>query len=343
RNPAQNARENKADMLFVVNTSTDQEFNGLASQLAHFLSGGSLTLAKPGEGDDANEGVFFIKPSTAGKIFNTTIADLKSAKKDLSNVGTTEITYNLEMNVKEVHTENVLGYMEGSDPELKNELVILTAHYDHVGMDGDEIYNGADDDASGTSTILEIAEAFAEAKKAGKGPRRSILFMPVTAEEKGLLGSAYYAENPIFPLEKTVANLNIDMIGRVDPKHKGNPNYVYLVGTDRLSTELHEISEHVNSTYTNLELDYTYNDEGHPDRIYYRSDHWNFAKNDIPIIFYFNGVHEDYHKPTDTIEKINFDILTKRAHLVFYTAWALANRDERPEVDKLKDQKLDTN
>ena len=160
--------------------------------------------------------------------------------------------------------------------------------------------------------------------------------MTVTGEEKGLLGSEYYANNPIFPLENTVANLNIDMIGRIDPEHEEAGDYVYLVGSDKLSSQLHEISEKANASYTKMELDYTYNDESHPSRIYYRSDHWNFAKNNIPIIFYFNGVHEDYHKPTDTIEKINFDILAKRAKLVFYTAWQLANMEERILVDKLK-------
>jgi Zn-dependent M28 family amino/carboxypeptidase len=178
-----------------------------------------------------------------------------------------------------------------------------------------------------------MAEAFAKAKKEGNGPRRSILFMTVTGEEKGLLGSGYYAANPVFPLSNTVANLNIDMIGRIDPGHEEDGKYVYLVGSNRLSTELHEISEAANAQYTKLALDYTYNDENHPDRIYYRSDHWNFAKNNIPVIFYFSGIHADYHRPTDTVEKINYDLLTMRARLVFYTAWELANRDGRIKVD----------
>lgn len=236
-----------------------------------------------------------------------------------------------EVNIMTMETENVLGYLEGG--EKKDELVVITAHYDHEGIKGDKIYNGADDDASGTTAVLEIAEAFAKAKADGFVPTRSILFMPVTGEEKGLLGSAYYAENPVFPLENTVADLNIDMIGRVDSVHANDREFVYLIGSNRISTELHEISDSINNYYTKLDLDYTYNAEDHPDRIYYRSDHWNFAKNGVPIIFYFNGVHKDYHKPTDTVDKIQFDLLKKRTELVFYTAWELAFRPNRLVID----------
>tara|TARA_B100000902_G_scaffold12252_1_gene14896 strand:+ start:26715 stop:27734 length:1020 start_codon:yes stop_codon:yes gene_type:complete len=227
--------------------------------------------------------------------------------------------------------ENVLGYIEGTD--LKDELIIITAHYDHLGKHDSLIFNGADDDASGTVAAMEIAEAFMLAKNDGKGPRRSILIMAVSGEEKGLLGSKYYTDNPIYPLEKTVANLNIDMIGRIGDFHS-SPDYVYLIGSNMLSSELHEISESVNNTYTNLYLDYTYNTEDDPNRYYYRSDHYNFAKNNIPVIFYFNGLHEDYHKSTDTIEKINFNKIKNIANLIFLTAWEIANRDNKPLVDK---------
>ena len=229
-----------------------------------------------------------------------------------------------------VRGENVLGYIEGTD--LKNELIIITAHYDHLGKHDSLIFNGADDDASGTAGALEIAEAFMLAKKEGNGPRRSILVMPVSGEEKGLLGSKYYTDNPVYPLKKTVANLNIDMIGRIGDFHT-HPNYVYLIGSDMLSTELHNISEEVNKKYTKLELDYTFNKEDDPNRYYYRSDHYNFAKNNIPVIFYFNGIHEDYHKPTDTIEKLDFEKIRKISKLIFLTAWELANRTERIKLD----------
>lgn len=225
-----------------------------------------------------------------------------------------------------IRGENVLGFIEGSD--LKEELIIITAHYDHLGKHDSLIFNGADDDASGVAGAMEIAEAFMLAKKDGKGPRRSILIMPVSGEEKGLLGSKYYTDNPVYPLNNTIANLNIDMIGRLDDWHSTG-NYVYLIGSDRLSYDLHNINEEVNNKYTKLDLNYKYNDEEDPNRYYYRSDHYNFAKNNIPVIFYFNGVHEDYHRPSDTIEKLDFSKIKTISKLVFLTAWELANREEK--------------
>ncbi|WP_028376117.1 M28 family metallopeptidase [Leeuwenhoekiella sp. MAR_2009_132] len=230
-------------------------------------------------------------------------------------------------------SENVVAYIKGSTKP--DEYIIISAHLDHVGVsDTGEVFNGADDDGSGTVGLLEIAEAFNEAVKAGYTPQRSIVFLHVTAEEKGLYGSRYYAENPIFPIANTVADLNIDMIGRVDDAHKDNENYIYLIGSDKLSTELDSISTAVNNKYMNIDLDYTYNDENDPNRFYYRSDHYNFAKQGVPIIFYFNGVHADYHKVSDTPDKINYPMLAKRSQLVFLTAWELANRADRIVVDK---------
>jgi Zn-dependent M28 family amino/carboxypeptidase len=229
-------------------------------------------------------------------------------------------------------SENVVAFIKGS--EKPDEIVVISAHLDHEGIKNGKIYNGADDDGSGTVAILEIAEAFQKAAKDGHGPKRSVLFLHVTAEEKGLLGSKYYVENPIFPIENTVVDLNIDMVGRVDDRHKDNRNFVYLIGADKLSSELHDVSEAMNSKYTNISLDYKYNDEKDPNRFYYRSDHYNFAKYNVPIIFYFNGTHEDYHKPSDTADKINYDLLENRSRLVFHTAWEIANRDKRLVVDK---------
>jgi hypothetical protein len=232
-------------------------------------------------------------------------------------------------------SENVVAFIKGS--EKPNEVIVLSAHYDHVGIDKDgNVYNGADDDGSGTVAMLEIAEAFQKAVKDGNGPKRSILFLHVTGEEIGLYGSKYYTENPLFPLENTVCNLNTDMIGRIDPDKADNPNYVYLIGSDKLSQELHDVSESVNKTYINLELDYKFNDENDPNRFYYRSDHYNFAKNNIPVIFYFNGTHADYHKISDTPDKIEYDLMAKRAQLIFQTAWEIANREGRITADKLK-------
>jgi len=230
-------------------------------------------------------------------------------------------------------SENVLAFIKGS--EKPEEVIILSAHYDHVGMDDGKIYNGADDDGSGTVAMLEIAQAFQVAVKNGNGPKRSILFLHVTGEEIGLFGSKYYTENPVFPLANTVCNLNTDMIGRIDPDKADNPNYVYLIGSDKLSQELHDLSENVAKKYSELELDYKFNDDNDPNRFYYRSDHYNFAKNNIPVIFYFNGVHEDYHQATDTPDKIEYDLLAKRAQLIFQTTWEVANRESRITADKL--------
>jgi Zn-dependent M28 family amino/carboxypeptidase len=212
--------------------------------------------------------------------------------------------------------------------------LVISAHYDHVGTKKGEIYNGADDDGSGTVALLEIAQAFQMAKKAGHGPKRSILFLHVTGEEHGLHGSRYYSENPLFPLANTITDINIDMIGRRDEAHAGSNNYVYVIGANRLSTDLDNICTIANTKYTQLELDYKYNDPKDPNHFYERSDHYNFAKHGIPSVFLFNGVHADYHKPTDSPDKIEYDALTKRAKFAFVTAWELANRTERPIVDK---------
>lgn len=234
--------------------------------------------------------------------------------------------------VKPGDSENIWAFIEGT--EKPNEILVISAHYDHVGTKNGEVYNGADDDGSGTVSLLEIAQAFMKAKAEGYGPKRSILFLHVTGEELGLHGSRYYNDYPLFPSDSTIADLNIDMVGRRDDAHKDNGNYVYLIGSDRLSTDLHNISEAANAKYTHLDLDYKYNDRKDPNQFYFRSDHYNFAKKGIPIIFYFNGVHDDYHMETDEPQKIEYDLLAKRAQLVFVTAWDLANRPTRPVVDK---------
>ena len=230
----------------------------------------------------------------------------------------------------ELSSENVLAFIKGR--EFPDEVLVISAHLDHVGMKDDKVYNGADDDGSGTIALLEIAEAFKQAVNDGYGPRRSILFLHVTGEEIGLKGSKYYADNPIYPMENTIANLNIDMIGRIDAAHEDNPDYVYLIGSDMLSQELHDMSEAANKSSMNMNLDYKYNGKSDPNRFYYRSDHYNFAKNDVPVIFYFNGTHEDYHKPTDTPDKIEYELYQRRAKLIFATAWEVANADKRPAL-----------
>jgi len=305
-----------------------------------YLAAPSLGLASEKENNEM--AAFLTSPSQIPvllglkpKKFDKMIALMQKEGKSPAGQFSSTILVKSERKVTPASSENVLGYMEGTDK--KDELLVITAHYDHIGITNGEINNGADDDGSGTVTVLEIAEAFAKAKSEGKSPRRSILFMTVTGEEKGLLGSEYYSENPIFPLSSTVANLNIDMVGRVDEKHKDNPNYIYIIGSDMLSSDLHKLSEETAKKYApDVALDYLYNSEDSPERFYYRSDHYNFAKHNIPVIFYFNGTHEDYHKPTDDVEKINFDKMEKIGRLIFSTAWEIANREQRLVVDKAK-------
>lgn len=228
-------------------------------------------------------------------------------------------------------SENILAFIEGS--EKPQEIVVVSGHYDHVGTRNGVVYNGADDDGSGTVAVMEIAKAFQAAKKAGNGPKRSILFLHVTGEEHGLFGSEYYTDHPVFPLSNTVVDLNIDMIGRDDPENRGK-QYVYVIGSEMLSSQLKVINESANKMTNNLELNYKYDDPNDTERLYYRSDHYNFAKNNVPVAFFFDGIHEDYHKPTDDVEKIDYNLLAKRTQLVFTTAWELANRPERITVDK---------
>ncbi len=275
--------------------------------------------------------IFYISPKTYKKLTK------KKVDKRSDRIFKVKIEIDININTVLFEGENVLGYVEGSD--LKEELIVVSAHYDHLGFHDGKTYYGADDNASGTSAIIALAKAFAQAKREGHGPRRSILFLAFSGEEKGLLGSSYYSDHPVFPLANTVADLNIDMIGRIDTTYKTDPNYIYLIGSDKLSSELHNISDSTNSMYTQLKLDYKFNDPNDKNRFYYRSDHYNLAKHNIPVIFYFNGVHEDYHKPTDTVDKINFDKVEKISKLVFFTAWKLANRDKRIVVDKENDFK----
>ena len=254
----------------------------------------------------------------------------KGAKNYYQNIPAAFLNAKRNENLSD--SENIWAFIEGS--EKPNEIVVISAHYDHVGIINNEIYNGADDDGSGTVALLEIAQAFAQAKKDGNGPKRSILILHVTGEEHGLHGSRFYSENPLFPLANTVADVNIDMIGRRDEAHTDSNNYVYVIGSDYLSSDLYNICEDVNKKYIHLNLDYKYNDRNDPNRFYYRSDHYNFAKNGIPSVFFFNGTHDDYHQATDEVSKIEFDALVKRTQLAFATAWEIANRENRLVVDK---------
>ena len=254
------------------------------------------------------------------------------------------MNFSFEKNYNEFSANNIAALIKGS--EFPDEYIVITAHLDHVGIQNGIVYNGADDDGSGSVGILEIAEAFSLAIKDGFRPKRSILFLHVTAEENGLLGSEYYTDyDPIVPLSETMVCLNMDMIGRTESKRKETEpeDYIYIIGSEMLSDDLHNINKKANDEHVKINLDYRYNDPTSlvfesgryiENQYYYRSDHYNFAKYDIPSIFFFSGVHEDYHMPTDTADKILYDIYEKRIKLIFHTAWDLANADKRIELNK---------
>lgn len=298
----------------------------------------SVRLARESEGKIP---VVTAGPTLAEELLAACGMDLKTVYDAQANKKTltpkkTDISAHMTVvqQLTRTTTQNVAGILEGSDPKLKNEYVVFSAHYDHLktGPSG-EIYPGADDDGSGTTAILTIAHAMSLER-----PKRSVLIIFHAGEELGLLGSEYNTDYaPVVPLEQMVADLNIDMIGRSRPpddkvpedEHLTDANTVYLVGSNRISQELHQISEETNAQFQKMKLDYHYNDPNNPERIYFRSDHWNYAKHGVPIIFYFDGVHVDYHRPTDTIDKIDFGKMTKITRLVFETGWRLANLDHR--------------
>lgn len=336
RDNLQKLTQSGAKAVFIASTD-DEQFKQTLPRQARRAMMGRLRFDKELTGDESI--VFYITKADAANMLNSTPEKLDAAASNPSSIKARNVGVMVKEKLNTIETENMLAFLEGTD--LKDEILVISSHYDHIGQneDGSVINNGADDDGSGTTGVMEIAEAFAQAAKEGNRPRRSILFLNVTGEEKGLKGSEYYGDHPIFPLDKTVNNLNIDMIGRVDPEHEesGNRNYIYAIGSEKLSSHLKIISEYANITYTGLDLDYRYDDPNDRNRFYYRSDHYNFAKHGIPIIFYFNGTHADYHRPTDTVDKIEFDVMAKRAQLVFYTAWILANRDDRTPVDREDD------
>jgi len=278
----------------------------------------------PGEPAEAGTGsnVFIVSPEMGAAILGITAAGLARYQQAVAAAGKPVPAPFRPLAMQPIElkesfgTENMLGYLEGTDK--KAEVLVLMAHYDHVGTANGVVFNGADDDGSGTASVLAMARAFARAKKDGHGPRR------------------YYTNHPVLPLANTVAALNIDMLGRVDSLHTGNGDYVYVIGDDRLSTELHTVSEATNQQYHPLALDYKYNAPQDPEHLYTCSDHFNFAKQNVPVIYYTSGLHADYHKSTDDVDKIDFPALARRTQLVFHTARALANRDARVVVDAAK-------
>ena len=286
--------------------------------------------------------LFFGEKASANNIFAKAI--MQDFVEPFELKPTKKISLNVALKTDTVQTQNVVGILEGSDPVLKNEYVAFGAHYDHVGTNPfangeDKIWNGADDDGSGTVAVLSMAEAFS---KGALRPKRSILFVWVAGEEKGLWGSEYFTDNPTVPISSITAQLNIDMIGRAqqpgdeNAANKALPQQgeVFLIGSKLMSTELGEVSESVNKSFLNMNFNYKYDDPKDPEQFFYRSDHYNFARKGVPIIFYMDGSHADYHQTSDSIEKIDFVNMEKIARTIFATGWELANRPVRPKVDK---------
>jgi len=304
----------------------------------YFIKAKMPTLYYPHENQQEAIPSGIISRDFAERIFGDTLLDKLKAESLSESPVHAEITVPVKLKLEKhrdtIYASNVIGMIEGA--EKPEEYLLITAHYDHLGIYNGQIYNGADDDGSGTVAVIEMANAFMEAAKAGYQPKRSIVFMTVSGEEKGLWGSEYYSNHPVFPLEKTTADLNIDMIGRTDTERK-KPDihkYVYVVGHDKLSSDLQQINESVNHKYSKLVLDYKFDDPDDINRIYYRSDHYNFAKKGVPVLFFYDGMLlADYHKPTDTVEKIEWPLYLKRTQMIFFTAWEMANREQMLKRD----------
>lgn len=235
---------------------------------------------------------------------------------------------------------NVIGIFEGTDPVLKNEYVAVGCHYDHIGVGGsgpDRIFNGADDNGSGTAAMLEMAQALSRQR-----PKRSVLLIWHAGEERGLWGSDFYVKSPTVPIKSITAMLNIDMIGRSwNPEMGGEfreavsgPNEIFVIGSKKMSDSLGQLSERVNRQHLRLGFNYKFDDPADPEGLFYRSDHYNYAKAGIPIIFYFDGIHPDYHQVTDEVSRIDFTKLVRVSQTIFATAWTLANEKSRPAVNR---------
>lgn len=352
RSLLQNVGSKGANGVILIQTTDEQEYNEVAKSAQYSLGRpGGMTLAYLQQSNTSPQSGFIsldaVSPKLAARLLGLNSAnDLRalsdSIKNDLAGFTPRALDYSLtsvtDKEDKVITTSNVVAFLEGSDPKLKNEVVVLSSHYDHVGITapdstGDTINNGADDDGSGTVGVLNAAQAMMAAKKAGVGPRRSVLFLHVAGEEKGLLGSRYYSDHPIFPIENTVANINVDMIGRVDEFHLENKDFVYIIGGELISSGLNTMIKEANERTVNIRLSDRFNDLNDPNQFYRRSDHWNFGRLGVPFVFFFNGVHEDYHRPSDEIEKIEWGPFTKRAKLLFASTVEIANADERPVVD----------
>ncbi len=325
---------------------------------------GDYRVDKLTKSREKNLPTVFLSPTAAEKLFSGESFDLKKITEIYNSTepmpafefgaGKTA-NLSVETKVETADTQNVVAVWEGSDPTLKNEYVAIGAHYDHDGVNPyapgeDKIWNGADDDGSGTVAVLAIAETLA---KAAVRPKRSVLFVWHAGEEKGLWGSEYFNKFPTVDIKNVVAQLNIDMIGRskkpgyqapcdVNLRPGQRPcnaelsgeNEIYVIGSEMMSSTLGAVTKATNSSYLNLTYNYKYDDPQDPNRFFFRSDHFNYAVNNIPIVFWFDGVHEDYHRPTDNPDKIDYQKMEKVTRTIFLTLWEIAELRQRPAVDK---------
>lgn len=282
-----------------------------------------------------NPTVIILSESAAKKAFKKSGFkwNANSASGSTGNVQSVAVSVLMKADVAKepIDFPNVAGVFKGG--KNPTSYVVVSAHLDHLGTHLGKMYPGADDNGSGSATLLELARLYAERRAAGMVSDNTVIFLWFTGEESGLLGSQYFVEHAPIPVDRILANLNVDMIGRNDASHKVDQPYLYLIGSDKLSTELHRLSEEVNNDCCQLELDYTYNDPADPHRYYYRSDHYNFAKNNIPCIFYFSGVHADYHQPTDTADKLDYQRIARNAQLIFETSLRIANLEAPFKLD----------
>jgi hypothetical protein len=340
-----------AEGILLIPDMTPDEFKASAKEARYgFGEPGNMRLAYLDDGTDTSRGFSrgynLINPQFAATLLG--MDSIESVQKqlldDIKNFESRELYYSLKQTPYATDisfdTKNVAAFYEGADPLLRDEVIVMTSHYDHLGIGepdstGDRIYNGADDDGSGTIGLLNVAKAFVEAGKYGLKPKRSILFLHVSGEEKGLLGSHYYSDHPLFAMDKTVANLNTDMIGRVDEKHQneGVEDYSYIIGSELISSDLDSLIKVANNRSGKLQLDKRYNDLKDPNRFYRRSDHWHFGRKKVPFAFFFSGVHEDYHKPSDEVHKIRFEKMARIVRTMYSSAVIIANTDTPPDVD----------
>lgn len=340
-----------AGILLVSDYSQNefQEVADMSSDLMNQPSNISLAYLEQNGQPGFPKGFLQISPDMAATYLGLSTTDelenrKESLVQEITQFTTVKTDFYLEYTPYDgpghMDAENVIAYFEGADPDLKDEAIVLMAHYDHVGMgapdeSGDGLYNGADDNGSGTTALMAIANALNEARSQGFQTKRSVLFLHVSGEENGLLGSRYYSDHPVIPIENTVTNFNADMIGRSDPENiqKGDTDYVYLIGGEIISSELDSLVQSANNLSVNMRLDRKYNDLQDSNQFYRRSDHWNFGRLGVPFVFFFTGVHEDYHRPSDTVDKIDFEKLSRVTQLIYTSTIEVANYDGRPVVD----------